>query len=323
MPHTKGRMEVRKLVKSGNSSIVVSLPKAWVEENKLKQGDKVFIEESKESLILKKEYKQKQAEKKEKVVNIDGKSDRIIGREIVSGYINNYQHIIFKGKALNEKSQMIKKFVSELVALEVIDDSSERIVARNFLNIYDTELDVVLRRMDNIVRSMLIDMIEAVGNPTIVQNIVDRDKEVNKLNFLIAKILKAAHNDKDVAHAINIDDSQLLKYWEINIAIEKIGDRVKHMSTSIEGVQKSSHRLLKSLFQDLLEFYKSAMKTFYNNSIREADEVSEAKFTIGDKINEFASHKCVACAQIAINAFNLNGHINDISRIVRYVANDE
>lgn len=323
MSLTPRKMEVRKLVKSGNSSIVVSLPKSWIEKNRLKQGDNVFIDEEKSGLTIKKEHKQKEPEKKEKIINVDGKSERVISREIVSGYINNYHYVIFRGKTLNGKSQMIKKYISELIALEVVDDSSERIVARNFLNIYDTELDVVLRRMDNIVRSMMIDMIAAIDNPGIIGNLVDRDKEVNKLNFLISKILKAAHSDPDIARATNIDESQLLKYWEINIAVEKIGDRIKHMAESIGSVQKTNQKPLRELLQELLEFYKNAMKSFYTNSIKDADEVSEAKFIIGDKINEFASHKCVACAQIAINAFNLNGHINDISRIVRYVANDE
>ena len=38
-------MEFRKLMAFGNSSFVVSVPKAWVEKNRLKKGDVLVVDE--------------------------------------------------------------------------------------------------------------------------------------------------------------------------------------------------------------------------------------------------------------------------------------
>ena len=45
-------MEYRKLISFGKNSYVVSLPKNWVRQNKLKKGDLVYIEENVSNLVL-------------------------------------------------------------------------------------------------------------------------------------------------------------------------------------------------------------------------------------------------------------------------------
>ncbi|MDO8656313.1 MAG: AbrB/MazE/SpoVT family DNA-binding domain-containing protein, partial [Nanoarchaeota archaeon] len=45
-------MEYRKLISFGKSSFVVSLPKSWVIQNKLKKGDLIYMEENEGTLIL-------------------------------------------------------------------------------------------------------------------------------------------------------------------------------------------------------------------------------------------------------------------------------
>ena len=45
-------MEYRKLISFGKSSYVVSLPKSWVVQNKLKKGDLLYFDEKEKDLIL-------------------------------------------------------------------------------------------------------------------------------------------------------------------------------------------------------------------------------------------------------------------------------
>ena len=60
-------MNTRRLVKSGNSSLVVSLPKDWIEKNNLHNKDEIFLFEQDNTLVIHNEYKQKSTEKKEKL----------------------------------------------------------------------------------------------------------------------------------------------------------------------------------------------------------------------------------------------------------------
>ena len=63
-------MEFRKLIKFGKSSFVISLPKKWLEKNKLKKGDLLYVSENENGLSLtskdneKKEFKVNDSERK-------------------------------------------------------------------------------------------------------------------------------------------------------------------------------------------------------------------------------------------------------------------
>ena len=315
-------VNTRKLVKSGYSSLVVALPKDWIQKNKLSHKDEIYVTEQDNKLIIQAEYKKKTKEKREKVVEVDGVVNRILMREIISGYVNDYDYIIIKGKTIRERGKEIKSLISGLIALEVVDESSEKILAKNFLNINDTNLPLLIRRMDNIVRSMLLDLKEAMKDNSIVRNIIERDVEINKLNYLITKVLKAAYKDSSILEFIGIKSSDILQYWEINSALEKVGDRVKHIAGFIPEIGDTCKKKFIELLDKIIDYYEKSMKAFYTSSIKLADEISIMKELLGQDINKYASHKCINCSKIAINAFNINGHINDISRIVRYVIND-
>ncbi len=316
-------MNTRRLVKSGYSSLVIAIPKEWIEKNKLKHKDEIYITEQDNKLIIQSEYKKKITEKKEKVIDIDSLVDKIIMREIASAYLNNYDYILLKGKTLKKRSKEIKLMISSLIALEVVDESSEKILAKNFLNLQDTDVPLLIRRMDNIVRSMIIDVKQSLTDKSLVENIVERDIEINKLNHLILRVLKTAYTDPSVFNYIGIPSSSLMPYWEVNIALEKIGDRIKHIAMIVPEIKEPCKKRFLQLIDKIEDYYKKSMKTFYESSVKGSDEVAILKEELRKVINDYTSHKCIACSKVAINLFNMIGHINDISRIVRYIVNDE
>ena len=45
-------MDFRRIIAFGKSSHVVSLPKSWLNENKLKKGDLVYLEQDFDKLVI-------------------------------------------------------------------------------------------------------------------------------------------------------------------------------------------------------------------------------------------------------------------------------
>tara|TARA_Y100000310_G_scaffold335143_1_gene416476 strand:- start:661 stop:1611 length:951 start_codon:yes stop_codon:yes gene_type:complete len=316
-------MQVRKLVKSGYASLVMAVPKDWLKKNKLKAGDIVYVNDETNNLVISTQFKEKQSEKKEIVINVTKKDPQIIAHEIRSAYLNNYYHIIIKGEGLNKVAKSIKEHIVKLVALELIEESSEKIVARSFLNLYDIDLKTIIRRMDNIVRSMMIDTKECLKDATIAENIIDRDEEVNRLSFLVFKILKIAYTDDNVLRSIDLQKEDILKYWELTIHLEKIGDRVKNISKTSSKLTKQYHNQYIKLFEEIGELYKLVMKAFYQNSIELSNQVSIKKKDMNQKIKSYIKEsKRSMCSEIAVNAFNMTSNINDISRIIRFLNYD-
>lgn len=311
-------MQVRKLVKSGHSSLVMAVPKDWIKENKLKSGDLVYIDDLSNKLLVSTESKQADSEKKEKVIVTDGKSAGVVVNEIVSAYMHDYFEIIIRGKKLREISKDVKATIVGLVALELIDESSEKIVARSFLNVYDMDLKVICRRMDNIVRSMIIDTKE-LNDPKIFEDLVSRDREVNRLMYLVFKILKLARGNTEILNSLDIEGDDIMRYWQYVLFLEKIGDRVKTIAARLNGLDQKNRKKFLHIFMQIEKFYKEAVQTFYQQSLSEANESYLKRNELLSEIEKFVKvSKCPDCSIVSEQAFDMLHNINDITRITMY-----
>jgi len=313
-------MQIRKLVKSGHASLVIAVPKPWITRNKLKQGDLLYIEEQGNKLSIDTEFKNNIIEKNEIVINVENKVPEIIKREIIAAYLDNYYQIIVKGKDLKKNLKFVKKVISDLVAFELIEESSERIVANSFLNITDIDLNVLIRRIDNIIRSTFIDIKSVHNDPDLAKTIIDRDNEVNRLNFLVTRILKSAYHDNSLLGILEISEIRILQFWEINGQLEKIGDRLKYIVELLLKLTLTEVKQFQDIFYRLETFYIKGLKSFYSHSSKLSDEISTQRFKIIEDITKFASKsKSIEVSQISINLYNVITRINDIGRIVRYI----
>src|SRR3989344_9551201 len=127
-------MEYRKLISFGKSSYVVSLPKPWIIQNKLKKGDLIYFDENGTSLVLKKSDTSLSMPEKEAVINIDGKSDERLQREVNAAYVLNNRKITLKGNELKRNVRKVQQTFQNLMALEVMEQTNDSIVAKDFLN---------------------------------------------------------------------------------------------------------------------------------------------------------------------------------------------
>ena len=154
-------MNMRRLIGFGKNSFVVSLPKLWVDKNKLKKGALISIEEGRDGLVLKaNEGIGKKEEQKKITINAENKNLTQLRTEIVSAYLNNYHVIEVISKGLKTNAPEIRDMLRGLTGLEIINQSSMRIVAKDIINVNEISIRTLVRRMDNITRSMLGDAAE-------------------------------------------------------------------------------------------------------------------------------------------------------------------
>lgn len=316
-------MQIRKLVKSGFASLVMAVPSGWIRKNKLKAGDLLYVHEDSDCLIVKKEPKKEHKKEEVKVISIEDKDPRQVNFEIASAYMNNYKHIIIKGKELYKIRKSVKKRITDLIALELVDESSEKIIAKDFLNLYDTDPRVVLRRMDNIIRSMFKDTKDIIEKKENADYVVERDDEVNRLNFLLLKLLKTSYLDKEVCNAVQMQDLDILRYWEINIYMEKIADRIKYIAQLMPEQAAKQCKSTSELLTKLEKIYEDAMKAVYTLSLPKSDQIGLQRPEMIKEIQKFMKkNKCQLCSQVAMNAFNLVANVSNISKAVRLLDND-
>ena len=282
-------MEYRKLISFGKNSFVVSLPKAWIKQNKLQKGDLIYIEESPTSLLLQPQHSKKKEEEKSIRIRIDGKSLRHIKREIISAYVTNHATIVLFGNEIKDRAREITPIIQSLMAVEVMEQTSKEIVARDFLNIGSVSTKTIVRKMDIIIRSMMDDCEQSFDGNT-SESINYRDNDVNKLAFLMFRIVRyGLENPTYMMRKFNLQPLALANLWWLSFDLESLADEIKRVSRYMELIEldKEQQEAFKSVLRNVKQYYLDMMKAYYSNDIDAVHNVVNRKEGMINLCHEF------------------------------------
>lgn len=272
-------MEYRKLISFGKSSFVISLPKTWVNGNKLKKGDTVFLDERNADLLLSPKEVSLEEEQKEITIEVDGKPVRRIQREVITAYVMHYKTIILVGNEIKDKAKELQEFIQNLVALEIMEQTSRKIVAKDFLNMNDLSTDNIIRKMDIVTRAMLEDC-KNMFTDDVYENINHRDNDVNRLRFLMYRIVWFGLNNPTFAiKKFNLSPISLLNLWWLAFNLEAIADNVKRTARYMREVKldNKEKQVLKNLLEAISEDYNQMMKGYHTKNPEIAHSILQKK----------------------------------------------
>ncbi len=225
-------MEYRKLIKFGNSAHVISLPNNWLKKNNLKKGNLIYFEENGNGeLVLNNEIKKVEYKPTEFTINITNKPLQTIQREIMHAYVNNYDLININGD-LRKYGKEIEETLTNLLAIEIMEQTSNKIVAKNFLDIKEVSINDNIRRIDLTIRSMVGYLKESLnGDIDNFDGISLLDNNVNKVRFLLYRTINKymSTNKLDLNLGLN-SFIELLNYRLIINNLEDIADECKRIS---------------------------------------------------------------------------------------------
>lgn len=271
-------MEYRKLISFGKNSFVVSLPKSWVRQNNLKKGALVYVEEKDNNLLLGLGDRQ-EVQEKSREISVDGKSIRRLKREIITAYIKDYKTITLFGEELKDKAVEIQDTIQNLMALEVMEQTSRKLVARDFLDMNTISIINLVRKIDVIIRAMMEDC-EKMFVEDDYESIFHRDNDINRLTFLIFRVVEFGFNNSSYIYKKqNLNSHKLLTYWWGVFHLETIGDDVKRVARYMRTTpldQKQRERFLK-LLASAKENYLRVLKGFYAEDVELVHAVLDMK----------------------------------------------
>ena len=312
--------DYRKIIKFGNSSHVVSLPKKWLEKNQLKKGDSLFFEENENNDLVLSSKKEGEKEIKEIVISADKKDVEKVVSEVIAAYVNNYKTIKIKGKDLSNVSKRVKKVLNDFVAVEVVQETPNLIVAKDFLDINESTQKDLIRKIDLTTRSMLEDSINCIKKKKF-QDLSKRDREVNKLNFLIYKISKNALRDPEILNKLNIKSVHLVMDWMVVSNIEKLADETKRIAKFVKckDLTAEQSKELTEIYKEMEVYFKDVMKSFYNKDKDLAHNIVENYRVLTKKCDDyFERHHEPIIGNIIEKMKGIATRVRNIARVIVY-----
>ncbi len=314
-------MEYRKIISFGKSSFVVSIPKSWMKNNKLKKGSSVKIFEDNENLIIS-PLKDEKSVKNNLSKTLIFENEKQLQRELISAYIEGYDTINIKVKDLEKKMKLIHKIFENLIALEIVSNENNIVVAKDYLNINEVNLKNIIIKIDNNIKSMFLDLLEYTENNNYKNNnkdkqlnysliSIERDKSINKLSFLGFRVIRKLLDSQLKG---NFSILNLFKSWSIIVQLEKIGDELKRIFRLYEN-QKIYDNIkeLYSLYNDVLKIYYNDKKPSYR---KKNLEVNEKIRKFRKKIKDILlKEEDVVLTQIYEKMINISSYLEEILRL--------
>jgi len=287
------KIEYRKLISFGKSSYVVSLPKYWVDKQKLRKGDLIYFDETGNNLLLQPKESSRKEEEKEIIITVDNKDILQIKREVNSAYTLGYHTLILKGDKLKGKIKEIQEIIQNLMALEIMEQNPTTIIAKDFLRMDTVSLNELIRKMDLISRTMIGESILTFSEDR-YEDINHRDEDVNRLYLLLRRaVFYKLTNQLKTAKESKLGPIDLVGYLFVAFYIEGIADEARRISRHMRLVKinRQQQEVFENIFRKVRDFYLETMKAFYNLDVSLAFKLSNDKKRLMNELDPFyATH---------------------------------
>jgi phosphate uptake regulator len=219
-------METRKVQITGGTTLIVSLPKSWVNKVNLSAGDEVTLKPQSDGSLSIRTRNTPDVHLTKTIFIEDKDGDNLI-REIIAAYIAGYTSIELKAtKILSKQRDTVRKTVNMLIGPEIIEETLDKIVLQDILNPAELSVKKSIRRMFMITRAMQENAIRALKERDfdLAKDVMDRDNEVDKLFLLVSKQFRMVMRDISIADKFEMSMEEHLDMRLASYPLERIGD---------------------------------------------------------------------------------------------------
>ena len=259
----------RRLQKIG-SSILVSLPKEWVDANNLDKSNQVEIETNQNNLSIRTQLNKRPS--KEIEISYPLPKGESIVPTITGAYLLGFDIIKIVGKSPISivDRESVRGSMRRLVGMEIIDEDATNISVQFLLDETSINPQNILKRMSSIALGMFSDVVLALesGDKTNLETIANRDAEINRQYFLLVRLIRSTIMDTRLAGIFNLENIDILDYRIAANTLEIAGDTVVELSESLmkSNLSKTELKKLYNFAKDMDEIQIKSIDSFISNN---------------------------------------------------------
>ncbi|MBN2111789.1 phosphate uptake regulator PhoU [Candidatus Woesearchaeota archaeon] len=264
----------RKVIKQGNGTLTVTLPKYWTQEIGLKGGDEIDILAVEDGLLLSTSYHTKE---KTMSLNIDNMERLPLTKLLIACFEQGYDSITLTFSKSKIKSwshgeegvtDLIRSFISVLIGFEVLSETKTSIKIGN-LSEKHTNFENILSRAFFLLEEYIDHLISAMKSNDLadLKNRENRHDNITKLLVLGRRMI---YEDTMQSKA------QAINYFTIMHSLDKVTDFIrwayKNTFDSNKKVSKEIIQLAEKA-KEYLELYRHFFYKFDYKLINSLDSL--------------------------------------------------
>jgi phosphate uptake regulator len=283
---------IRRLQKIG-STILVSLPKEWVDDNKLSKGTEVELETGQNSISITINKDSKPS--KEVIISYPLPKEENISADLTGAYLLGYDIIRIKGKTtipVNDREKILES-IRRLVGVEIVEEDSSNINIQFLLDATSLSPEKILRRMSTIALGMFNDTLNSLlsDDKTNLQTLPNRDDEINRQYFLLVRLIRSTMMDKRLASAFNMENIDILDFRIAANLLETAGDTIVELGNLISktSISKNDLKKIYNVVKEIETIHKKSIGAFITNNRLQAIDAIKLHKQFQQEITDFRS----------------------------------
>src|SRR6059036_4297037 len=253
-------MEARKVQKVGYSTLIVSLPKNWVEEVGLKQGDIVSFRREPDGGITIYPGLTHERESYRYLVDADRcDTPNLLTRIVTANYLTGHDtiQIVAKKELSKRHLEEIRGVSRRLTGLGIVEQSLRSVTLQSFVDPTKFPIYGLMRRLQIILSSMLETAVKAVveGRPNLADEVLHMEEEADRIYWMIIRQLLLAVLDRRVAKEVGIDGPMhVVGNRVIAKSLEQMADSASHVALEAQKLKGDGKNADPKITKGILEY---------------------------------------------------------------------
>jgi len=272
-------LDLRRLQKTSDGTFFVTIPKAWAVRNKLDKGSILSFSERKDGKILAEPY----GEQERKITTVTLTPSPLLQREIEERYLLGYDvfEILSQQPINSDVREAVRRVARSLVGLEIVEENARKIVVQCLVEPSLLFPDKILRRLHMITLAMQRDAVASFVrcDTRLAGTVVERDEDVDRLYFLLVRVVRAALTDPATADKLGTTPIDCLDYRILASFVEKFADYATDVAKSAwpRSGGKDTDGTMRSIEKAggiLNRMHKDAVEAVFTRNLALAQEVT-------------------------------------------------
>jgi len=268
----------RRIMALGRSSMVISLPKNWMQLNELKKGDVVSYAIQRDRSLVVYPGTEKKVQPKQITLRIGQDEDEnLITQKIIGPFLNGYSGITLISEKIFSIPQRkaIRKITGRLY-MRIMESNSQGVYLQTLTDESKASLEQAIQRMHLIAQSMCEDAFSSLKNRDVAlaKAVFSLDDDVDHFCFFLLRLLRNAAQNTALANELRIDPLDCMDHQTLVYRIEHTADYATDIARHIIMLEGSQQKIPGDILElmvtegtNAVDLYSKAVTAFFSKDV--------------------------------------------------------
>ncbi len=267
----------------GRSSLVIAIPKYWLEKSNLKRGDVVSLNVQNDGSLSVHPGIGVEKERKITLHVVAEESGNSIIRRVISCYLNGFTTIHLRSnKIFTQEQQSAIRDVVKTLYMRIMESHTSETTLQTLMDESMGSVFSGIERMHIITSSMCQDVLKAMKSwdGELARSVLSLEEDVDQFMYFLLRLIRRAALNSSLAHQLGLGMLDCLDCQTLVHRIEHVADHTTSIADNLNTLIEGQSDVLEGVLTVLVEAaeiafnsYDMAVRSFLSKSSKDVNRI--------------------------------------------------